>query len=145
MDTPHCSRVSGFHLYAQQGTFAGFQWESSYTARRYQVSCGPRDSLPDANPMQATSDTVSFWRTLDTSVHRYAAYVREECHHDCNAHDTIMWGEWSSPVYFYFGDTATGDTTRPGGDTTAIAALKAPASLRLAPHTARKKVKKIYP
>ena len=71
---------------------------------RYQISICPYDcGSPDMGHIYDVYDNPYYLLDLDTNIY-YAAYARAQCSHSCFVHhDSLFWGGWGEPIYFYLG------------------------------------------
>ena len=108
-DTILCPKVGTLRTQRLALNYATLVWDSVPEAQRYQLSVGPYQNGPDDNRIVPTTGYPHYATGLDTGIY-YAAYIRAQCSHSCDHHDTLVWGPWSDAVYFYLGDREP-DTT----------------------------------
>ena len=102
-DSFDCPRVEYFRRTGYVDGRPLFDWSASSGQRPFQVAYGPADQDPDSFIM-ANASTHPYLlpaSDFDTGV-LYAARCRGRCHHMCPVHDTMVWGEWSDTVQFYY-------------------------------------------
>ena len=112
-DSFSCPEVEGL---AFAGMYAGnptLLWDTAEEHELYQLAYGPYDAPVDSLcVVEAQERFVElFDRTLSEDIY-YQARLRARCHHRCPVHDTVMWTEWSEPVFFYTGDSMPDTTHR---------------------------------
>ncbi len=134
IDSVACDTVTGFELYTQHDGIAGFTWDTLSSAlwslsqtMGYQVSCGPAENATEDNEIRTLSANRSVVAFTGLEPNReYKASIRVQCHHDCNAHDTIVWNAWQTPIYFTAEDTVA--IALPEDETVAVTLLPNPAT-----------------
>lgn len=116
-DTLTCERVPDFGVYPIDSQQVEFGWYGLPSQQRFQISVGPADRSPDDNPLY-DADTTPYVLNYDwdTTV-LYAAYIRAQCSRHCHPapFDTLVWGGWSEPVYFFGNRQPEGITTAQDG------------------------------
>lgn len=97
---------------------------------RYQIAVCPYGCEdPELGRIYDVDENPYYLYDLDTNTY-YAAYARAQCSHECLVHhDSLFWGGWGDPIYFYAG------RNNPLGITTAEAA-----SFTVTPNPARSHV-----
>lgn len=94
-----CPSVENFHLGDRGNNNIILLWNSNAEHNSWQVSYGPAGTLPDAGTIIQCPIPVTNISNLDTCTD-YVAYVRAVCNHD-----SIVFGDWSQPLYFSICDT----------------------------------------
>ena len=110
-DTLTCAPVPEFGVQTLlNGEEVQFTWYPLPSHQHYQISVGPQGTPPDDNPIY-DADNQPFAITGDwDSTILYAAYIRAQCNLYCHPDSTLVWSDWSNPVFFYTGRTMP-DTT----------------------------------
>ena len=105
---PACEVPDSLHIMMQNGDYLILEWAEAPHSLGYQLSYGDFRNDPDSNHIESLAVNRKAFR-IDTGIY-YAARVRSQCSHSCPVHDTLVWSDWSEPVFFYAGtmpDTAT--------------------------------------
>ncbi len=110
-DTLTCSPVPDFGvLPLMSGDEVRFTWYALPSHRHFQISVGPYGTPPDDNPIyDADNQPFAITDNWDSTIY-YAAYIRAQCSRYCHPDSTLVWSDWSNPVFFYTGRTMP-DTT----------------------------------
>ena len=110
-DTLTCSPVPDFGvLPLMSGDEVRFAWYALPSHRNFQISIGPYGTPPDDNPIyDAATQPFALTGNWDSTIY-YAAYIRAQCSRYCHPDSTLVWSDWSNPVFFYTGRTMP-DTT----------------------------------
>ncbi len=132
-DSFECPRVENFRQRDYVDGRPVLEWEAQAGQRPFQVAYGPADQDPDSfRVVQSLRPPCVLPADGLDSMVLYAARCRGRCHHMCQVHDTIMWGEWSDTVEFYTG------SRRPGS--VGAVSPKGALSFTLSPNPARDEV-----
>ena len=109
-DTLTCEPVPDFGVNPVDYRTVGFFWYALPSHQRFQISVGPQGTPPDDNPIyDAATQPFALTDNWDSTIY-YAAYIRAQCSRYCHPDSTLVWSDWSSPVFFYTGRTMP-DTT----------------------------------
>ena len=110
-DTLTCEPVPDFGvLPLMSGDEVRFTWYALPSHRNFQISIGPYGTPPDDNPIyDAATQPFALTGNWDSTIY-YAAYIRAQCSRYCHPDSTLVWSDWSNPVFFYTGRTMP-DTT----------------------------------
>ena len=110
-DSFSCPEVEGLAFAGMNAGDPTLMWDTASEHDLYQLAYGPYDAPIDSLRVVETRERFAelFDRTLSDDIY-YQARLRARCHHRCPVHDTVMWTEWSEPVFFYTGDSMP-DTT----------------------------------
>ena len=118
-DTLTCSPVPDFGaLPLMSGDEVRFTWYALPSHRHFQISVGPYGTPPDDNPIyDADNQPFAITDNWDTTI-LYAACIRAQCSRYCHPDSTLVWSDWSNPVFFYTGCTMPDTTHHRDPDTT---------------------------
>ena len=122
------SAVAGFHPTEIDTAHVSFAWDTipasdwgpvGVNVNAYQVNYAPYgEAYADTDMVTTALDSCSVFAAFDSTV-MYKARCRARCYHQCDIHDTMVWGEWSREVYFHTGvavpDTAPLECQRVSG------------------------------
>ncbi len=110
-DTLTCNPVPDFGVQPLlSGEEVQFTWYALPSHRHFQISVGPYDTPPDGNPIyDADNQPFAITDNWDTTI-LYTACIRAQCSRYCHPDSTLVWSDWSAPVFFYTGRTMP-DTT----------------------------------
>ena len=141
-DSFGCPEVERFAFAGINGGFPTFVWDTAAGHTLYQFAYGPYDAPLDSLDVEETRNHyIEMTRQRLSPDVYYQARLRAKCHHACPVHDTVMWTEWSDPVYFYTGnsmpDTSHHSTNPPEEG---IAESRAAVSFTLTPNPAHSTV-----
>ncbi|MCQ2296656.1 MAG: T9SS type A sorting domain-containing protein [Bacteroidales bacterium] len=105
-DMATCPDVQNLHVSWRNPNLgvAALAFDSLPDHLRYQISICPYDcGSPDMGHIYDVYDNPYYLLDLDTNIY-YAAYARAQCSHSCFVHhDSLFWGGWGEPIYFYLG------------------------------------------
>ena len=100
-DTLSCGAVENCSATPIDERNVQFDWDTQPSQLGFQVSVGPQGIGPDDNQIYDVAQPPYIMTDdWDTTV-LYAMYVRAECSRFCYPADTMVWGEWSEPVFFF--------------------------------------------
>ena len=104
--------VTGFRVAELDSAHATFEWDTlepsdwglvGVNAEAYQVSYAPYgEEYAEGDTLMSRGDSCTLRTAFDSTV-MYKARCRVLSYHDCDIHDTMVWGEWSEEVYFHTG------------------------------------------
>ena len=111
---PDCRMVEGFRYLGHRMNRPYFSWEMQEGHTSYEIQC----SLFDSNEWSSTYVDRRGSYVLPRGFQQaanYKARIRAHCRHQCEMHDTTLWGPWSNIVVFYSsGQWTEGDTGEVG-------------------------------
>ena len=104
--------VTGFRVAELDSAHATFEWDTlepsdwglvGVNAEAYQVSYAPYgEEYAEGDTLMSRGGSCTLRTAFDSTV-MYKARCRVLSYHDCDIHDTMVWGEWSEEVYFHTG------------------------------------------
>lgn len=100
IDQPTCSRVTRLHAIAQNADSITFTWNAPEDQTYWRVAFGDADDSVMDNYQIIEVDTNQITLTGLELDHTYRIYAAGRCPHECWAHDTLVWGNWSLPITF---------------------------------------------
>ena len=74
-------------------------WWQAERGESYQLSLGPYGGNPDSGMLVTPIDTFYTFTGLQTDS-IYSAWVRKACRYTTAGYDTVVWSDWSRPVFF---------------------------------------------
>ena len=104
--------VEGFHLTEVDSAHVSFAWDTippsdwgpvGVNVNAYQVNYAPYgQDYAETDTVISTADNCTVFAAFDSTV-MYKARCRARNYHQCDIHDTTVWGEWSREVFFHTG------------------------------------------
>ena len=104
--------VRNFRLTELDSAHASFAWDTfppsdwgpvGVNVNAYQVNYAPyMQEYAEGDTLVTAGDGCALHMAFDSTV-MYKARCRARSRHMCDIHDTMVWGEWSSEVYFHTG------------------------------------------
>ena len=104
--------VTGFRVAELDSAHATFEWDMlepsdwglvGVNAEAYQVSYAPYgEEYAEGDTLMSQGGSCTLRTAFDSTV-MYKARCRVLSYHECDIHDTMVWGEWSEEVYFHTG------------------------------------------
>ena len=137
---PDCRKVEGFRFLGHRMNRPYFSWEMQDPHTSYEIQC----SLFDSNEWSSTYVDRRGSYVLPRGFQQagtYKARIRAHCLHQCQMHDTTLWGPWSDLAVFY----SSGQWTEADTGEVGIAAPEATTAFTLSPNPTMGEVTVVLP
>ncbi|MBR6440462.1 MAG: T9SS type A sorting domain-containing protein, partial [Bacteroidales bacterium] len=137
---PDCRKVEGFRFLGHRMNRPYFSWEMQDPHTSYEIQC----SLFDSNEWSSTYVDRRGSYVLPRGFQQagtYKARIRAHCLHQCQMHDTTLWGPWSDLAVFY----SSGQWTEADTGEVGIAAPEATTAFTLSPNPTNGEVTVVLP